>query len=355
MFENKSSPFSAIKRPTIERTTSTENRPSSFASSRPSSLTANRPSSLTANKPASTESRPSAFSATRQASAENKTSSFNVHRPTPIALKSFEMTEADFNKIRALIYRHAGIVLTPAKREMVYGRLVKRLRDLSITSFDKYVELIERNRNDELENFINALTTNLTAFFREAHHFPILAKHISTMRESHSINIWCSAASTGEEPYSLAMTAAEVCGLINPGVSITATDLDTTVLATARAGVYSTSDVLKLPVDKVKQYFRPDPLKPNSHMRVRDELKQMISFSKLNLLDPTWKVPGSLDAIFCRNVLIYFDRPTQRKILERFSPLLRPDGLLFVGHSESLYHSTDLFKPIGNTVYKKAG
>lgn len=340
--------------PTRAATIAMMNRPMPTLSSASinQSISANRSAPATTSSLTNGLSPTALSSMTRRLSSTAAIPTINKQSTTiPIAAKSFEMSEADFNKIRALIYRHAGIVISPTKREMVYGRLVRRLRDLGITGFDKYVEIIERNRSDELEKFINAMTTNLTSFFREAHHFPILAKHLSLMRPNHLINIWCSASSTGEEPYSIAMTAADTLGLANPGVRILATDLDTAVLETAKAGIYPTTDVLKLPTNTVRQYFKPDTFKPMTHMRVRDEIKRLVTFNKLNLLSDFWNIPSSLDAIFCRNVLIYFDRSTQRKILERFAPLLRQDGLLFVGHSESLLHSSDLFKPLGNTVY----
>ena len=274
----------------------------------------------------------------------------NIRRPA--ALQSFDMTANDFNKIRDLIYKHAGIVIGEAKKEMVYGRLVRRLRDLELDSFEQYLDLLEKDRGSETEKFINSLTTNLTSFFRESHHFPILANHISQTRGTRTATIWCAAASTGEEPYSIAMTMADLFGLASPPVKIIATDLDTSVIEIGKAGRYQETEVMKLPDNKAKTYFKPDDSPDSKKMQVRDELKRMISFSQLNLLAPRWTVQGPVDAIFCRNVLIYFDRPTQRKILERFCPLLRPNGLLFVGHSESLFHSSDLFKSIGHTTYE---
>ena len=270
----------------------------------------------------------------------------------PSILQTFEMTTDDFNKIRDLIYKHAGIVIGEAKKEMVYGRLVRRLRELGLTRFDQYLDILSKDLGSETEKFINSLTTNLTSFFREAHHFPILTKHVSENRGNRTINIWCAAASTGEEPYSIAMTMADLFSPNPAPVKITATDLDTSVLEVAKAGIYNTPEVMKIPGNKAKIYFTAGKDLPANKMQVREDIRKMIAFSQLNLLSPRWNVQGPFDAIFCRNVLIYFDRPTQRRILERFIPLLRPNGLLFVGHSESLFHSSDIFKSVGHTAYE---
>jgi len=268
--------------------------------------------------------------------------------------REFHFTTQDFERVRKMIYDHAGIALNPSKEDMVYSRLARRLRALKLNNFNDYLALLERSDSEEWEGFVNALTTNLTSFFREQHHFPVLAEHVRQQRSKHPITIWCSASSTGEEPYSLAMTMVDVFSSYNPPVKILATDLDTNVLAKAAAGVYSLDRVDKMSDDMVKRFFLKGSGSQAGFARVRPELRDMITFRQINLLDSTWPIRGPFDAIFCRNVMIYFDKPTQHKILERFAPMLYPDGLLFAGHSESFYHAADLFKLRGKTVYELA-
>lgn len=269
------------------------------------------------------------------------------------SLREFEFSNQDFERVRAMIYRHAGISLNQSKHEMVYSRLARRLRARGMVNFRDYLALLENGDEQEWEAFVNSLTTNLTAFFREAHHFDILAKHLESLRgKRQSLTIWSSASSTGEEPYSIAMTVADVWGGFNAPVKIIASDLDTQVLAKAEAGVYPAERIERIPPEQVKRYFLRGTGAQSGMVRVRDELKQMVTFRRVNLLDHDWNLRGPLDAIFCRNVMIYFDKPTQIKILERFLPLLRPEGLLFVGHSESFFQVAHLFKLRGKTVYE---
>lgn len=242
---------------------------------------------------------------------------------------------------------------------MVYSRLARRLRATGIASFVSYLDQLEQGGSDEeWEAFTNALTTNLTSFFREAHHFPILADHIKKIKEP--IEIWCSAASTGEEPYSIAMTACEAFNTLTPPVRIIATDIDTNVLNTGANGVYSIDRLDKMAPERAKRFFLRGKGAREGMVRVRPELRQLITFKQVNLLESNWGISGQFDAIFCRNVMIYFDKPTQGKILDRFAPLMKPDGLLFAGHSENFLYVTDAFKLRGKTVYelepnKKAG
>jgi chemotaxis protein methyltransferase CheR len=237
---------------------------------------------------------------------------------------------------------------------MVYSRLARRLRANGLTNFNEYLNFLERGNPEEWEAFTNALTTNLTAFFREQHHFPILEKHVEKRKNEGKIQLWCSASSTGEEPYSMAMAMVQAFKTFSPPVHILATDLDTNVLAKAQLGIYSLDKLEKIPKEKLKQFF----LKGKGHhagsARVRPELRNMITFRQLNLLDESWPIRGPFDAIFCRNVMIYFDKQTQYKILKKFVPLLAPDGLLFAGHSESFQHAVDLFKLREKTVYELA-
>ena len=265
--------------------------------------------------------------------------------------KIFEFTPRDFARVRTLIYRQAGIALSESKQEMVYSRLARRLRVKGLNTFEEYLDGLESGRDSgEWEAFTNALTTNLTSFFREAHHFPILAEHVRN--EQAPLSIWCSASSTGEEPYSIAMTVCEAFGSLTPPVTIVATDIDTNVLETAANGVYPIDRVEKMEQDRVKRFFLRGKGDRAGLVRVRPELRQLVTFKPLNLLAPSWPISGPFDVIFCRNVMIYFDKPTQGKILARFVPLMKPQGLLFAGHSENFLYASDAFKLRGKTVYE---
>ncbi|MBL8446516.1 MAG: chemotaxis protein CheR [Zoogloeaceae bacterium] len=267
--------------------------------------------------------------------------------------REFEFTGGDFEKIRKLIYEHAGISLSPVKQDMVYSRLARRLRHFGDTTFAQYLRRLEQD-STEWETFVNSLTTNLTSFFREAHHFEILAAKLRNINERRPIKIWCSAASTGEEPYSLAMTACEAFNSMTPPVQILASDIDTNVLAHGEKGVFALDRVEKLSADRLRKFFLKGGGGQAGYARVRPELQRLISFRQINLLDAKWPIQGPVDVIFCRNVMIYFDKPTQYGILKRFMPLLRRDGLLFAGHSESFMHASDLFRSMGRTVYERA-
>lgn len=269
----------------------------------------------------------------------------------PDNAKVFDFSSRDFARVRSLIYSKAGISLGEGKQEMVYSRLARRLRAKGIVSFSVYLDRLESGQDDdEWEAFINALTTNLTAFYREAHHFPLLAEHMKQVKSP--LTIWCSASSTGEEPYSIAMTACEAFGTLTPPVSIVATDIDTNVLETAASGVYTIDRIDKIEQDRVKRFFLRGKGDRLGLVRVRPELRALVTFKPLNLLAPVWPVSGPFDVVFCRNVMIYFDRSTQGEILSRFAPLMKPDGLLFAGHSENFMHVTDVFKLRGKTVYE---
>jgi len=268
--------------------------------------------------------------------------------------KEFEFHRDDFEKIRKLIYDRAGIQLNPGKMEMVYSRLARRLRANGLTRFSEYLQLLDGDRGDEWEAFTNALTTNLTSFFREAHHFVELAKLIRSLQHKREVSLWCSAASTGEEPYSMAMTAIEASGSTAPKVRIIASDVDTSVLTKAEAGVYTLERIEKLSPERLRRFFLRGSGANDGMVRVRPEVAALVRFSPVNLLDAQYPVKGPFDAIFCRNVMIYFDKPTQNAILKRFAPLLHPDGLLFAGHSENFYHAADLFKLRGKTIYSLA-
>jgi chemotaxis protein methyltransferase CheR len=266
--------------------------------------------------------------------------------------REFQFTARDFERIRGLIYEHAGIALNASKTDMVYSRIARRLRATGLTSFEDYLTYLDQEP-DEWQQFTNSLTTNLTSFFRESHHFPILAEQVLVARRQgrSPLRLWSSACSTGEEPYSMAMTVIDAFDSWTPPVKILATDLDTNVVRQAAEGIYPLERVEKLPERDLKRFFQRGSGAQEGMARIRPEVRALVSFQPLNLLGEQWPIKGPFDAIFCRNVLIYFDKPTQSRLLARFHPLLRPDGRLFVGHSESLTHVSHLFRLQGKTVY----
>lgn len=265
--------------------------------------------------------------------------------------REFAFSEQDFERVRQLIYKEAGISLNPTKKDMVYGRLVRRIRELKLDGFAAYVDFLQSaGGKREFELFVNALTTNLTFFFREEHHFHMLGDYLKTLPAGQEISIWCAASSTGEEPYSIAMTALEALGG-RGNINILATDLDTSVLEVGRKGIYSADKITKLPAGYAARYF--DKL-PDGNYQAKAQLRSMITFSQLNLVHNNWPMRKQFDALFCRNVMIYFDRDTQFAVLKKFHPLIKPHGLLFVGHSENFYFASEYFALRGKTVYELA-
>ena len=261
------------------------------------------------------------------------------------------LSDAHFRRICQLIYQRAGIVLADHKRDMVYNRLVRRLRTLELDDFGRYLGMLEANPNSaEWQAFINSLTTNLTAFFREAHHFPVLADH-ARRRSGGEYRVWSAAASTGEEPYSLAITLADTLGTAPGRWKVFASDIDTEVLQKAQSGIYRQDELKTLSPQQLQRYFMRGTGPHDGLVRVRSELANAVEFSMLNLLEKQYNVAGPFDAIFCRNVMIYFDKTTQQEILRRFVPLLKPDGLLFAGHSENFSNLVREFSLRGQTVY----
>ena len=264
----------------------------------------------------------------------------------------FVLSAADFERIRQLIYQRAGISLHEGKQAMVYSRLSRRLREAGHRSFAEYLQVLERGGSDaEWQEFVNCLTTNLTAFFREEHHFIALVDDLRA-RASRPLRLWCNAASTGEEPYSLAMTVVETLG-ISAQVRLVCSDIDTKVLATAQRGVYAV-DARGLSPERLKRHFMRGTAGNAGYMRAKPELQRMIEFRSFNLMSPSWASLGEpFDLVFCRNVMIYFDGPTQRKVLERMHAAMKPGGLLYVGHSENFTESRDLFRLRGKTIYER--
>jgi chemotaxis protein methyltransferase CheR len=275
--------------------------------------------------------------------------------PAPATEQEFTLRPADFERVRQLIYKHAGISLHAGKQAMVYSRLSRRLRETRFASFADYLGWLEGTTGAEAQaewqEFVNCLTTNLTAFFREEHHFHALVEDLRA-RAARPIRIWCNAASTGEEPYSLAMTVVETLG-ISAQVRLVCSDIDTKVLATAQRGVYS-ADARGLSPERLRRHFMRGTGTNSGHIRVKPELARLIEFRSFNLMNPSWAALGDpFDLVFCRNVMIYFDNPTQRKVLERMHAAMKPGGLLYVGHSENFTESRDLFRLRGKTIYER--
>jgi chemotaxis protein methyltransferase CheR len=267
----------------------------------------------------------------------------------------FTFGNADFTRVQKLIYQRAGISLHEGKRAMVYSRLSRRLRETGHQSFRDYLQWLEQasgaQGEQEWQEFVNCLTTNLTAFFREEHHFHALAEALQAHTGAKAPRIWCNAASTGEEPYSIVMVLAEVLGA-GTGARLMASDIDTKVLATAQRGVYS-ADARGLSPERLRKHFQRGTGANAGSIRVKPELARMVEFRSFNLMTPHWSLGDPFDMVFCRNVMIYFDHATQRKVLERIHASMKPGGLLFVGHSENFTESRDLFHLRGKTIYQR--
>ncbi|MFN3702949.1 CheR family methyltransferase [Thermomonas sp.] len=267
---------------------------------------------------------------------------------------SFEFNDRDFRRACRMIYARAGIHLADHKRDMVYSRLSRRLRARGISSFTEYLDLVEADPASEEQAFINALTTNLTSFFREAHHFDALREQLRELPRGEPVDLWCCAASTGEEPWSLAITACEAFGSDTPPVRILATDIDTNALTTAAAGTYGIDRIADLSPERKRRFFLRGTGPNEGLVRVKPHLRKLVEFRQLNLLAPDYGLRQRFVAVFCRNVMIYFDKPTQYDVLRKVVPLLAPGGRFYAGHSESFAHALDLVQPCGRTIYRAA-
>lgn len=263
------------------------------------------------------------------------------------------LNERDFATVRKLIADYAGIKLSLQKRNMVYNRLLRRLRARGLDDFGAYLELVQQEGSGEREAFVNALTTNLTAFFRESHHFDLLATRAQAAvhKRGAGLRCWSSACSTGEEAWSIAMVLREA----GCAGEVLGTDIDTDVLATAQAGVYRMERAAGLPQERLRRHFLRGTGANDGLVSIRPELRSLVRFSQLNLQSPVWPAQERFDVIFCRNVVIYFDREFQKKLLTRLSDLLVPGGLLMVGHSESFPAAHPGFRSCGRTAYEKVG
>lgn len=266
--------------------------------------------------------------------------------------REFAWTESDFSRVQGLIYQRAGISLHNGKHAMVYSRLSRRLRETGHQSFKDYLSFLELHDGPEWQEFVNALTTNLTSFFREQHHFEILASHLKSKPSNSNWRIWCSAASTGEEPYSIAMTAMESLSTSSK-FNLVASDIDSKVLALAERGIYKIDGLKGISEARVQRFFLRGKGLNDGMVRVKSELQNAIQFLSVNLIRDDWPFRDPFNVVFCRNVMIYFDAPTQRKVLERIHRVMIPGGLLFVGHAENFSESRDLFVLKGKTVYER--
>lgn len=270
-------------------------------------------------------------------------------------MKEFLFTDSDFKEIASLVYSACGIVLGEHKREMVYSRLARRIRDCKLTDFKAYLSYLNNHKDEEFDAFINAITTNLTSFFRENHHFDFLKEQLIPAllianKHTKRVRIWSAGCSTGEEPYSLAMTIYNSFPS-DWDVKILATDLDSNVLAKAQKGIYTAANVNGLDSRQLKQWFLKS--KDGESYKVKSKLQQLIAFKRLNLLQE-WPMKGSFDLILCRNVVIYFDKDTKDQLFKRYSHILNDQGYLFLGHSESMGKEHPQFINCGKTMYQKS-
>ena len=265
----------------------------------------------------------------------------------------FGFTDDDFYRICGLIQSRAGIRLGHNKRAMVYSRLGRRLRKLNIASFKEYLDHLESGTGDEFAAFINALTTNLTYFYREMHHFSMLRSFLENGDLPRDATIWSAGCSTGEEAYSIAMVLASVRGLKPQAGHVVASDIDTSVLAHAERGVYSAERVKNVPTTDLKRFFLGGVGDNAGLVKVRPELRRLITFRQINLHETGWALRAPVKVIFCRNVMIYFDAQSRRRILERFAAQLEPGGLLFLGHAENIADFGGVFQALGRTTYQR--
>lgn len=273
--------------------------------------------------------------------------------------KEFMLTKEDFSFLAKLVYQQTGIVLAEHKRDMVYSRLARRIRALNLFSFREYCDYVNANlEGEELGQLVNAITTNLTSFFREKHHFEHLKTQVLEpffkVGKEKKLRIWSAGCSQGSEPYSIAMVVAD-CMEKHKGfdVKILATDIDTNMLARGRSGSYRMEDLESIPT-QYRKYISVKKREGEEGILMAPKLREMITFNQLNLLAEPWPMKGQFDVIFCRNVVIYFDKPTQKILFNRYADQAKSQAWLYIGHSENLFNVCDRFKLQGKTIYRKA-
>lgn len=270
------------------------------------------------------------------------------------------MMDKDFAFISKLANQETGIQLGSHKKDLVYSRIVRRIRALNLRNFSEYCDYLVTHKHEELRDFVNAITTNLTSFFREEHHFDFLTNTVypeilAEKRHPKKIRVWSAGCSTGEEPYSIAISLHNAFENKKAwDIKVLATDLDTNVLSHSREGVYSPDRVDGLSRAIMMKHFSkvPNPMGRGHAYLVANHLKNYITFNQLNLLED-WPIKGKFDFIFCRNVVIYFNKDTQRILFDRYANALKPNGYLFIGHSETLHGVTTRFESLGKTIYRK--
>jgi len=274
--------------------------------------------------------------------------------------REFKYTESDFNYLSHIVGEFTGINLTEAKRELLYSRLTKRLRKLGMNSFSQYCELLKQGDQAEFTHFINAITTNVTSFFRENYHFDFLSQkfiqQIVMKKGGQSrprLRIWSAGCSSGEEPYSIAIVLKEnISDLKRWDAKILATDLDSNILDIGRRGIYPVDRLGNMSSSRRERWFKIGNGINEGKVKISVEIKKMVTYRLLNL-SGDWPMRGPFDAIFCRNVMIYFDKPTRIKLINRFADILTEDGCLFIGHSESMLGISDRFYSVGKTIHRR--
>ncbi len=272
--------------------------------------------------------------------------------------KEFHFSDADFKKLKSIVYDRTGISIADHKKDMIYGRIARRLRALTMKKFEDYIQfLMSEQGEEEVADFVNAVTTNLTRFFREDHHFYHLRddvlKPLAEKPNKKRLRLWSAGCSSGMECYSMAIMVAEsIPNLDSWDVKILATDIDSNMLKRGNDGIYTAKDIEDIPPEFRKKYFVRIGEKGAGTYQAVEKLRHLCFFKPLNFIEP-WPVKGPFDVIFCRNVVIYFDKPTQQRVFNNFANVLGDDGWLYIGHSENLASVSDKFKLIGKTIYKK--
>lgn len=284
--------------------------------------------------------------------------------PYTAGFSVFKISDAEFQQLREFIHSHTGISLSDHKRALVYSRLARRLRHHQLESFADYYELLTEHDPEGLElvEMINCITTNKTDFFREPHHFKFLTERALPevrargMNGPRRVRLWSAGTASGEEAYTLAMTVRESFPQTESwDIRILATDIDTRVLAHAERGEYLREQTERVPQTLLQRYFYQGEGERAGHVQAKPVLKDLIRFRRLNLMDDPWPMRGPFDVILCRNVIIYFDRATQRRLIERFTQMLRPKGYLMLGHSESLIDGGGKLRHMSQSVYQYIG